>query len=506
MLNIKGKVHENKNEHEHALKLYVEYTQANFTCILSLIVTIVLLLASIDITSLTIKPYLFIAFVAYAIFTGMQIVITQKIKKDLLMLGEIQKHTRKWGYIQLFSILTGNIFIVIFALNLIKMKQTPEYTFAVYMVLTQIAIIAISALNVFKPYVANLFPIAMIVLFIITLFQIAVLFIVARYANGHTVDQRMIFIVIPLFIISVTGNFFALLLGCSLLIKIRNNYRPGTGKWNGIWEKISQNMTAMLGMLFIIVAFSISICSYFTFDYDMAVENNYSAILQSPSPAYPLGTDNFGRDVFSRIVFGARISLVVGIASTAIPAVIGGIFGALAGYYSQRTDNIIMRLLDVLYAIPGLLLAIAIIAAFGANTINLILALSVGSIPTYARTMRANVLMVSNYEFVDSARALGSSDLSIIFKYIVPNSLAPMIVKATLTIGGAVIATSSLSYLGLGVEPHIPEWGNILKLGSEYLESNSYLAIFPGFAIIALVLSFNFLGDALRDALDPKMD
>lgn len=165
-----------------------------------------------------------------------------------------------------------------------------------------------------------------------------------------------------------------------------------------------------------------------------------------------------------------------------------------------------MRVLDVLYAIPGILLAIAIIAAFGANTVNLILALSVGAIPTYARTMRASVLQVSTYEYVDAARAFGSSNAAVIFKHIVPNSLAPMIVKSTLTIGGAVISTSSLSFLGLGIEPHIPEWGNILKLGSTYLETNSYLAIFPGLAIIALVLSFNFLGDGLRDALDPKMD
>lgn len=165
-----------------------------------------------------------------------------------------------------------------------------------------------------------------------------------------------------------------------------------------------------------------------------------------------------------------------------------------------------MRLLDILYAIPGILLAIAIIAAFGANTVNLILALSLGSIPTYARTMRASVLYVSTFEFVEAARALGYNNRTIIFKHIIPNSLAPMIIKSTLTIGGAVIATSSLSYLGLGVEPHIPEWGNILKLGSTYLETHSYLAIYPGLAIILLVLSFNFLGDGLRDALDPKLE
>ena len=273
-----------------------------------------------------------------------------------------------------------------------------------------------------------------------------------------------------------------------------------------MWEKITRNSTATLGMFFIILMLSISVVSEFTFDYALAVENDYGNILQSPSLAYPFGTDNFGRDVFSRIVFGARISLIVGFASTVIPAVIGGFLGGIAGYYSNRTDNMIMRVLDVLYAIPGILLAIAIIAAFGANTVNLIIALSVGSIPTYARTMRANVLMVSNYDFVDSARALGTSDMSIIFKQVVPNSLAPMIVKSTLTIGGAVIATSSLSYLGLGVEPHIPEWGNILRVGSTYLESHSYLAIFPGLAIILLVLSFNFLGDGLRDALDPRLD
>jgi peptide/nickel transport system permease protein len=197
---------------------------------------------------------------------------------------------------------------------------------------------------------------------------------------------------------------------------------------------------------------------------------------------------------------------MVGVVSTAIPLVVGGILGAISGYYGRHTDNIIMRFLDMLYAIPGILLAIAIIAAFGANTVNLIVALSAGAIPTYARTMRANVLQVSTHEFVEAARALGAGNLSIIFKHIVPNALAPMIVKSTLTIGSAVISTSSLSFLGLGVEPHIPEWGNILKLGSTYLESHPYLAVYPGLAIMLLVLSFNFLGDGLRDALDPKTD
>ncbi|MFD2444787.1 ABC transporter permease [Bacillus sp. CGMCC 1.16607] len=491
---------------KHALKLSLDYTKANFALVTSLALTLVLLLISIDFEKQSIKPYVFSVFVLHALFTTIQIFLTQMIKHDLHKLGYVRQATRRWGYIQLFSILIGNIFITIFSFHLIKRKMTTEYTFAVYMVITQIFVISLSALNLFKPYVADTFLLAMFILIAILIFQISVLVLVAKKMKGEHVSSWMIYIAIPVILTSITGNLFALLLGWNLLIKVRSDDKSRIGKWNATWEKITRNATSMLGLFFIVFVFSISICSSLTFDYSMAVDNNYGAILQVPSLAYPLGTDNFGRDLFSRIVFGARISLVVGILSTVIPFVIGGILGALSGYYGKRTDNIIMRLLDVLYAIPGILLAIVIIAAFGSNTVTLIIALSVGSIPTYARTMRANVLMVSNYEYVDSAKALGSSSLSIIFKHVVPNSLAPMIVKSTLTIGGAVIATSSLSYLGLGVEPHIPEWGNILKIGSTYLESHSYLAIYPGLAIIALVLSFNFLGDGLRDALDPKAD
>jgi peptide/nickel transport system permease protein len=164
-----------------------------------------------------------------------------------------------------------------------------------------------------------------------------------------------------------------------------------------------------------------------------------------------------------------------------------------------------MRCLDVLAAVPGILLAIAIIAALGVSTVNLILSLSIGGISGYARTVRAQVLGVANQEFVEAAKACGAKDGTIIFKHIIPNSLAPVIVRVTMGMGSAVLSTSSLSYLGIGVEAHVPEWGNILKAGSKFLETHPYIAIFPGIAIIIIVLSFNFFGDGLRDALDPKL-
>lgn len=495
-----------KQEIQQKLRSFPEFGQSNFAWLASLVLTIVLLANSYDFAGQAVKPFVFTVAAVYAVFTLLQLLITIRIRRDILVRGQIGSAARALGYIQLLSVATGNVFIAAFAFSVIKKEKTPEYTIAVYTLLTHVFVIAVSALNMFKPYVADTFPLGMLVLLLIAVFYLVALVVIGKMGNRPSGSRPLAILAIPLILTVVTGNLFALLLGWMLLARVRSHRDAASRKWEEIWDRLTRNTSAMSGLFFIVFLFSISVCSFVTFDYSVAIENNYGAILQSPSLMYPLGTDNFGRDLFSRIVFGARISLVVGTLSTLIPLVIGGALGAVSGYYGRHTDNIIMRAMDILYAIPGILLAIAIIAAFGANTVNLIIALSVGSIPTYARTMRANVLMVSTYEFVEAARALGVRDASIIFRHIVPNSMAPMIVKSTLTIGGAVIATSSLSYLGLGVEPHIPEWGNILKLGSAYLESNSYLAIYPGLAIMALVLSFNFLGDGLRDALDPKMD
>ncbi|MGE7769330.1 ABC transporter permease [Viridibacillus arvi] len=493
-------------QQDFALKRSQEYKHALFVLVISIALVLVFLVNAFDVTEGTWNKVWGSLTIAHLVIACWQAIILFCMKRDLLNTGDIQKRTRLMSAVNLLTILVGNVFTTTFAFRMLRRKASIEYTLSYYMLLTQLLIVSVSLLNLFKPYVSDMFLLTMAVFILLIIFDVVAVVIFGKVDTDRQIKPAFKWLGIALIITGFSGNIFGFILGYSVLLKSTNSDMSTIEKWNKIWSKITKNFTAMLGLLFVIFTFAISIASYGTFVYEFAVENNYEAMLLEPSLVNPFGTDNFGRDVFSRIIYGARISLIVGVVSTLIPLVIGGFLGAVAGYYNKSIDNVIMRVLDVLYAVPGILLAIAIIAAFGANTVNLIIALSVGSIPTYARTMRANVMMVSNLEFVEAAKALGEADWKIIFKQVVPNSFAPMIVKATLTIGGAVIATSSLSFLGLGVEPHIPEWGNILKVGSMYLETNPYLAIFPGIAIILLVLSFNFLGDGLRDALDPKLD
>ncbi|MEK4761936.1 ABC transporter permease [Viridibacillus sp. FSL E2-0187] len=493
-------------QQDFALKRSQEYKHALFVLVISIALVLVFLVNAFDVTEGTWNKVWGSLTIAYLVIACWQAIILFCMKRDLLNTGDIQKRTRLMSAVNLLTILVGNVFTTTFAFRMLRRKASIEYTLSYYMLLTQLLIVSVSLINLFKPYVSDMFLLTMALFILLIIFDVVAVVIFGKVDTDRQIKPAFKWLGIALIITGFSGNIFGFILGYSVLLKSTNRDMSTIEKWNKIWSKITKNFTAMLGLLFVIFTFAISIASYGTFVYEFAVENNYEAMLLEPSLANPFGTDNFGRDVFSRIIYGARISLIVGVVSTLIPLVIGGFLGAVAGYYNKSIDNVIMRILDVLYAVPGILLAIAIIAAFGANTVNLIIALSVGSIPTYARTMRANVMMVSNLEFVEAAKALGEADWKIIFKQVVPNSFAPMIVKATLTIGGAVIATSSLSFLGLGVEPHIPEWGNILKVGSMYLETNPYLAIFPGIAIILLVLSFNFLGDGLRDALDPKLD
>ena len=482
-----------------------EYTNSNFAWKITLIISIIILIGSFDMSDFSIKPLMFGIAVLYFVSSMIQLLVTMKIKKEVIEFDDVKKSTRRLGYLLIPFAITGNFFISIAGFSLIKKEKTIEYTLCTYSILTSFTIMLISALNLFKEYVSNTFMFGMGLLLAVTLFYIFTMIMISKYVKGKKVDKKLLPLAVPLVLSIAMGNVFAFLLGLIIISKSRQKDEEISIEWIDVLRRLFRNYMSVLGMFMVILLVSLSICSFLTFDYSIAIDNSYDTILRVPSLEFPFGTDNFGRCVFTRIVFGARISLVVGTIATLVPVIIGGALGAFSGYYGKRLDNIIMRLLDILYAVPGILLAIAIVAAFGANTTNLILALSIGAIPSYARTVRATVMSISNNEFVEAAKACGAKDLTIIFKHIIPNSLAPIIVRATLGIGGAVLSTSALSYLGLGVEPHIPEWGNILKIGSNYLETNPYLAIFPGLAIILIVLSFNYFGDGLRDALDPKL-
>ena len=199
------------------------------------------------------------------------------------------------------------------------------------------------------------------------------------------------------------------------------------------------------------------------------------------------------------------MSLLVGFVSVGIAVIIGGILGAIAGYYGRRVDNLIMRFMDVLLAVPQTLLAIAIVAALGTGLMNLMIAVGISSVPTYARIVRASVLTIREEEYIEAARASGTSNTKIIIKHILPNCVAPVIVQVTLGIAGAILTAAGMSFIGLGIQPPNPEWGNMLSSGRDYIRGYAYMTMFPGLAIVITVLSLNLLGDGLRDALDPKL-
>lgn len=442
----------------------------------------------------------------YTVATLLQYVISKRIVKEVTGgAGEISPATRKMGWLLLPFVFVGDFFLFISGCMLIKNKKNLEYQLSVYSLLVTIFIIVVSMLNLFKESQAKTFWLGIGLYALYAVLNVVIMQAVRKYTFGKKPDAKFM----PYAYICVAGialgNVFSFLLGIVAIGKFRNKNEEVNVEWIDVIRRLFRNYMACIGMFVVIFLLSVSVASNLTFDYSIAIDNNFMTRLAPPSLMYPFGCDDYGRCVFTRIIFGAQISLLVGMISTILPCLVGGMLGAIAGYYGGRTDNIIMRILDVLNAVPGILLAIAIIAAFGTSTVNLILALSIGGIPGYARTMRAQVLGVANQEFVEAAKACGAKNGTIILRHIIPNSLAPIIVRVTMGMGSAVLSTSSLSYLGIGVEAHIPEWGNILKAGSKFLETNPYIAIFPGLAIIVIVLSFNFFGDGLRDALDPKL-
>lgn len=227
--------------------------------------------------------------------------------------------------------------------------------------------------------------------------------------------------------------------------------------------------------------------------------------LQPPSSDHIMGTDDKGRDIFSRILYGSQLSLAVGFVSVFIGALFGIVLGIVSGYYGGWVDTIIMRFIDVLLAFPGLLLALAIVSALGPSLINVMIAVGVFSIPTFARIVRGSTLSVKKMEYIDAIRVLGASDLKIIFVHILPNILSPIIVQGTLRLATSILSVAGLSFLGMGAQPPTPEWGAMLSDGRDFLFTAPHIALFPGIAIALIVLGFNLFGDGLRDALDPRM-
>lgn len=270
------------------------------------------------------------------------------------------------------------------------------------------------------------------------------------------------------------------------------------------WVRLKKNKVAFASLwilLFLIVvavfAGLIAPCPYST--------QNPSNILQKPSLKHIFGTDQYGRDIFSRVVYGARISLSVGFIAVGVALLAGGFFGAIAGFYGGWLDNVIMRCMDILLSIPSVLLALAIVAAFGTSLPNLMLATGVSTIPGYARLVRATILTIKNQEYVEAAHAVGTNDFEIITRQILPNCMAPILVQATFGVATAILTIAGLSFVGLGLQPPIPEWGSMLSDARAYIRGYSYMLVSPAVAIAITVFCLNSLGDGLRDALDPKL-
>ncbi|SIT40442.1 putative dipeptide ABC transporter, membrane component [Paraburkholderia ribeironis] len=276
--------------------------------------------------------------------------------------------------------------------------------------------------------------------------------------------------------------------------------------WSEFWRKFRKQHVALAAGVFVLLLIAVAIVAPHIVPYDPENFFDYDALNAGPSAAHWFGVDSLGRDIFSRILAGSRVSLEAGLLSVAIGAVIGTLFGLLAGYYEGWWDRITMRVADVLFAFPGILLAIGVVAILGNGMINVIVAVAIFSIPAFARLVRGNTLMLKHLTYIEAARSIGASDWTIIVRHILPGTISSVVVYLTMRIGTSIITAASLSFLGLGAQAPTPEWGAMLNEARADMVTAPHIALFPSLAIFLTVLAFNLLGDGLRDALDPKLD
>jgi len=291
---------------------------------------------------------------------------------------------------------------------------------------------------------------------------------------------------------------------------MKNNNANVESKAHGqmyfVWQRLKRNRGAMVGLVFLAFLVLLMIFADVLFDYEaVAINQNISERLQAPSAKHWFGTDEAGRDILARVIHGARRSVLIAALAVIVAAAIGGALGAVSGFFGGILGEVIMRFMDVLLAIPSTLLGLVIIASLGSSIPNLILAVTVPTIPKMARILRSSVMTQGGADYVEAARARGATNSRILFNHILPNSIAPLFVQFTISIGTTIILLSGKSFLGLGIQPPTPEWGAMLSSARTYIRDYSYMCMFPGLAILFTILSLNLLGDGLRDALDPKL-
>ncbi len=270
------------------------------------------------------------------------------------------------------------------------------------------------------------------------------------------------------------------------------------------WIRLKRNKLAVVGMVILVLLVLIAVFANFIAPYGID-DQDYTNVLSRPSLEHPFGTDQYGRDIFSRVIYGTRISFPIGIICVFLAYAIGGFFGAIAAFYGEKADMVIMRIMDIFQSIPPMLMAIAIAASLGTGAVNLVVAISVSTMPARARIVRSAVLSVKNNDYIESARAIGASSRRQLLKYMLPNALGPILTNITFSIATAILTVSSMSYLGLGIAAPTPEWGSMLSAGRTLMRTAPHVLVFPGVAIMITVLALNLFGDGLRDALDPRL-